>query len=150
MQPEEAINVVTGSISAYTGQFRPRAREKTIQIINECLPSPGDVCPPKGETDQVRFVLRHKSLRARVRPRQHPRIAAAFKPAPQSSLIGKRSFLGHHPVREDHVQVLVPVLGKDIGLTKKDRNGDWVTYVTTVDEAIALGNKFAAAMVLSS
>ena len=48
------------------------------------------------------------------------------------------------------MQVLVPVLGKDIGLTKKDRNGDWVTYVTTVDEAIALGNKFAAAMVLSS
>ena len=53
--------------------------KKTIQIINACLPSPGDVRPPKGETDQVRLVLRHKGLRARVRPRQHPRIAAAFK-----------------------------------------------------------------------
>ena len=53
-------------------------------------------------------------------------------------------------MRADHVQVLVPVLGKDIGLTKKDRNGDWVTCVTTVDEAIALGNKLAIAMTLSS
>ena len=57
---------------------------------------------------------------------------------------------GHRAVRADHVQVLVPVLGKDIGLTKKDRNGDWVTYVTTVDEAIALGNELAIAMTLSS
>ena len=45
------------------------------------------------------------------------------------------------------MQVLVPVLGKDIGLTKKDRNGDWVTYITTVDEATVLADKLAAAIV---
>ena len=118
--------------------------KNAIDIINDCLPSPGQIRRPQGKTDQVRFVLRHDRLRSKLRPRQHPRVAAAFTP---SSLSGnERSFLYGHPVGKSHVQVLVPVLGKDIGLTGKDRNDDPVTYVTTIGEAKALGERIAKAM----
>lgn len=119
--------------------------EYTIQTINKHLPSLGDIRPPMGKTWQVRFVLRHDALLSRVRPRQHPRVAAVFEAVPRTRLWQKKSFHGHS-VNVGDIQILVPILGREIGLTDVDRNDDWVTYVTTQEEVEALAVAIAAAI----
>lgn len=75
----------------------------------------------------LRWVLRHKDLETMTRPGQHPRVAAAYD---CDYVIGraweKENRLSYDGslVTAFYTQVLVPVLGKDLGLTYEDHNKD--------------------------
>ena len=114
---------------------------KTLQIINDLLPSKGIITPPTGKSDLVRHVLTHDSLEWKMLEmgKRKPRVAAAWRAEPRSKLPQKTSFQGN-PVERRDVLVLVPLLGRDIGLTERHR-GDPCTYVTNVPEVEALARE---------
>lgn len=132
--------------SQILGSDLDRAKH-VIRTINDHLPSRGTIRCPTGTSRKVRFVLRHDALRAMVRPRQHPRVAAAFacSEVPSHTYHGRLSY-HRDPVTARHTQVLVPILGKILGLTDTDRNGDLLTYVNTEKEVAALATAIADAM----
>ena len=124
--------------------------EYAIQTINDYLPSEGEIRSPTGTSPKVRFALRHDALRSMTRPRQHPRVVATFacSEVPSHTYSGRLSYYHKDPVTARHIQVLVPVLGKAVGLSddQVDRNGDPVTYVSTIEEVQALATAIARAM----
>ena len=113
--------------------------EWTIRKINEFLPRGGYIHRPKNpaRSKMLRWVLRHKDLETMTRPGQHPRVAAAYD---CDYVIGsaweKENRLSYDGslVTAFYTQVLVPVLGKALGLTYLDHNNDPLTYVATVKE----------------
>lgn len=119
---------------------RERA-EATLQIINDLLPSRGVITPPTGQSDQVRYVLTPDDLVPKMQKmgKRKPRVAAAFRAEPKSQLWAKRSFQGN-PVERRDVMVLVPLLGRDIGLSENHR-GEPFAYVTSVPEVKALARE---------
>ncbi len=121
--------------------------EYVIRTIDDYLPSRGTVRLPTGTSPKVRVVLRHDALRAMTCPKQHPRVAGAFacSEVPSHTYQGRRSYHGD-PVTVHHIQVLVPVLGKALGLTYTGRNNDPVTYINTKEEVVALATAIKGAM----
>ena len=111
----------------------------TIQRINEFLPPGGSIRYPKNpaRSRMLRWVLRHQDLETLTRLGQHPRVAAAYD---CDHVIGrdweKENRLSYDGslVTAFYTQVLVPVLGKNLGLTYSDRSGNLVTYVATEEE----------------
>lgn len=116
--------------------------EFTIRRINDFLPSPGEIRSPTGKSRKIRWSLRHNDLRLKTSPRQHPRVAATFDcdEVIGRTYEGRLSYDGS-PVTAFYTQVLVPVLGRDIGLKYRDKNNDPVTYVATVEEVEALATE---------
>ena len=120
--------------------------EWTIRKINEFLPRGGYIRCPKNpaRSRMLRWVLRHKDLETMTRRGQHPRVVAAYD---CDHVIGrdweKENRLSHDGslVTAFYAQVLVPILGKDLGLTYTDRCGDLVTYVATVEEVTDLATE---------
>ena len=113
--------------------------EWAIQKINEFLPRGGCIRRPKNpaRSRMLRWVLRHKDLETMTRRGQHPRVAAAYD---CDRVIGRdwekedRLSYDGSLVTARYTQVLVPVLGKTLGLPYTDRSGDPVTYVATEEE----------------
>ena len=71
--------------------------------------------------------------------KRKPRVAAAFRLNPRANFWAKRSFHGN-PVERRDVMVLVPLLGKDIGLSENHR-GEPFAYVTSGPEVKALARE---------
>ena len=102
---------------------------RAICIIDSLLPSKGRIQPPEGHSEQVRWVLTHSALEPKMKAmgKSKARVAAAFW-------------------ANSELQILVPLLGDEIGLTQPDRNDDPYIRITTVEQLVEIALKIADKM----
>ena len=102
---------------------------RAICLIDSLLPTRARIQPPVGGSGQVRWVLNHATLepKMRVMGKNKPRVAAAFWD-------------------KSELQILVPLLGDEIGLTQLDRNNDPYISITTVEQLVEIALKIADKM----
>ena len=102
---------------------------RAICLIDSLLPTRASIQPPDGDSGQVRWVLNHSTLEPKMRAmgKKKPRVAAAFWD-------------------KSELQILVPLLGDEIGLTQLDRNNDPYIRITTVEQLVKIALKIADKM----
>ena len=98
--------------------FLSRAKN-AIEIINRQLPDGGEITTEKGAADPRRATLKH--------PHIPGILASAF-------------------CRTKHTVVLIPGLGVELGVKKRDNSTNPFVHITTVGEAVVLGKKLAQTM----